>query len=318
MSFKSVWSKLQKPGGRVESSLVDTSYSRCSTNSEFGLLKEVLIYIPDKRIESIANPQVVRHLAQLNWRKLGDEIQSLIEVYRSININVCQLETEDFFPQILRCRDLFLNTPSGCLIARMANEVRIGEELVLNQSLGAFHFPILYSVQSPAVYEATDSLWLGPKKILLNLGKNTNEDAKTQLHWILAQQGVSIDSLHSYGNFEHLLDVVQIVDKTTALVRREMVDPGLVKTLLHNNFKVIGVDESIETQERFGFGFVVVAPRQVIIANHCPGLKAILSENDINIIAEVPTTELGKAGCGLAQFTGILNREKIFLETEGS
>ena len=109
----------------------------------------------------------------------------------------------------------------------------------------------------------------------------------------------------------HLLGAVQIIDKKFALIRREKVDPSVVKALMRHEYTIAGVDESEETDVRQGFNFVTIAPRTVIMASECPKLKKFFAEQGVDVAAEVPVSEIAKAGGGLACLTGILNREAV-------
>jgi N-dimethylarginine dimethylaminohydrolase len=314
MRSKSLLSSAHGPGGRLRFPSVEMSFSPCATNSEFGRLKEVVLHMPDERIEGISDPSTVQHLERMDKTLLCKEMEDLIHIFKKCGIEVHQILSEDFYPKMMFCRDLFFNTARGVIVSRMASDVRAGEEIVLNKSVGGFRHPILYGIQSPAVLEGADILWVSDKHVLVGIGPHTNEDAVEQLQWIFKAQNIQLLIGYVFSGVQHLADAMQILDKDLAFIRREKVDPLLVKILMHQNYRIVGVDESEEVTQRQGFSFLTIAPRKVVMASGCPELKTALIEQGVDVVAEVEISEICKAGGGIARLTGILSRERVIYD----
>ncbi len=206
-------------------------------------------------------------------------------------------------------RDLFVNTMCGAVVARMASAVRAGEEKYAAFALAGLDIPIAATVAGKGLFEGADALWLDEKTMLCGTGNRTNREGFLQLKRALALQGAEVLSVPMPGGVQHLLGLLQIVDRRLALLRTGKAPAALKAVLKRRGFKIIPVPETDEVRLRQGMNTVTVAPRRLLMPSGCPGLKALYLKAGLRIAAEVKISQLINGAGGLACATGILARD---------
>lgn len=281
------------------------------SNSEFLKLKEVLLYLPPKSPLPIRDPEKVQHLRAVNWVKLRKELFQLEQVFRRHGVTVRRLDG-DWFPRakpnLLFIRDHFFISPWGAILGRMASPVRAGEEKWAQRALADVGIPILGMIQEGGLFEGADALWLSPREILIGLGNRTNTEAFRQIRKTMAIYGVKVIAVELPKKVQHLLGLLQIVDKKLALVRTEICDKRLLRILEQRGVKIIAVPESEEVIDRQGMNVVTLAPRHLLMPQGCARLKALYQQNGLKVVNEVSFSQGLNAAGGLACATGILSR----------
>lgn len=205
-------------------------------------------------------------------------------------------------------RDQLTLTPEGAICARMASEVRAGEELIIQDSLARTRVPSLFRVHRDAVHEGADLLWLGPSRALLGLGARTDAAAALQIRRVLAMQGVSLDVVGVPRCVQHLLGVLQIVGPSTAVVRGQLLAARAFALLRNLGFTVVDLAETDEVAHGQAMNFTVLRPGEVVMAAGCPNTERTLRHAGIAVVRAIDIPNLIKAGGGLACATGILER----------
>jgi N-dimethylarginine dimethylaminohydrolase len=157
-------------------------------------------------------------------------------------------------------------------------------------------------------FEGADALWLNGKTVLCGLGHRTNKEGFAQLSQLLAFQGVAAVGVPLPDGVQHLLGLLQLVDKDLALLRAEIAPASLKAILRKNKISVIPVPEGGETSRRQGMNIVTVAPRRLIMPAGCPGLRKLYEAAGLTVAAEVAIPQLINGAGGLACATGILAR----------
>jgi N-dimethylarginine dimethylaminohydrolase len=284
-------------------------------NSEYKRLTAVLLYCPGQEMADIKNPNSVQHLARIDPLKIRREYRALAAVFKKCGVAVHTIQSG--FPRgekkpdkynLMYVRDLFLNTMEGAVIARMASAVRAGEEKFAAFALAGLDIPIVSTIAGKGLFEGADALWLDERTVLCGTGNRTNHEGFLQLRRMLASQGVTALRTDLPGGVQHLLGLLQIVDRKFALLRADIATDRLKSVLKRKRFTIIPVPETDEVRLRQGMNIVTVAPRRIIMPSGCPGLKALYLKAGLRVAAEVGIGQLVNGAGGLACATGILAR----------
>ncbi len=110
---------------------------------------------------------------------------------------------------------------------------------------------------------------------------------------------------------QHLLGILQIVDRDLAFVRSEKAPASLLRLLKSQGITVVPVAESIEVRMKMGFNFVTVKPRSIVMSAGCPDLKKIFKDSGIKIVAEADVSQMCNAAGGIGCVTGVLGRKVL-------
>lgn len=287
---------------------------RC--DSEHRRLKAVLLYRPGPELASIRNPNSAQHLEVIDVPRLRHEISGLASAYRRLGIAVEWIPSRPFpgktAPErwnLTYVRDLFFATREGAVVSRMASLARAGEEKFASRALALLGVPLNRSVSGLGAFEGADALWLDSKTVLCGVGRRTNAEGLRQLREALIPQGVEVLAANLPRGTQHLLGLLQIVDRRLALLRSSVAPGSLARMLARRGFRLIRVPESEETSVKGGMNVVAVAPRRLVMPRGCPALKRLYVASGLEVAAEVSAGELLKGGGGLACATGILWRE---------
>ncbi len=282
-------------------------------NSEYRRLREVLLCVPGRELLGVRDPNAVQHLARIDLKALRREYAALKAAFRREGVMVRLLggrrQRLGRGPayNLMYVRDLFFNTMEGAVVARMASLVRAGEELLAVPALAELGVPVNKTVSGEGLFEGADALWLDPGTVLCGVGNRTNEEGFRQLRLVLAAQGVETIKVPMPGGVQHLLGLLQIVDKDLALLRVEKAPAALRRLLRSRGVDTVPVREGDEVR-RQGMNVVTVAPRRVIMPSGCPGLKKLYLSAGLAVAAEVEIGQLINGGGGIACATGIISR----------
>ena len=286
------------------------------SDSEYRRLKAVLLYRPGPELASIRDPNSAQHLQALDVPRLRREISELAAAYRRLGIAAEWIPSRRFPGKpgaerwnLSYVRDLFFATREGAVVSRMASLVRAGEEKFASRALALLGIPVNRSVSGRGTFEGADALWLDSKTVLCGVGRRTNAEGLRQLREALSPQGVEVLAASLPRGTQHLLGLLQIVDRRLALLRSAFAPDSLVRMLVRLGFRLVRVPESEETADKGGMNVVAVAPRRLVMPRDCPALKRLYVASGLEVAAEVSAVELLKGGGGLACATGILWRE---------
>jgi N-dimethylarginine dimethylaminohydrolase len=209
---------------------------------------------------------------------------------------------------LMYVRDLFFNTREGAVVSRMASAVRAGEEKHASLALSQLGVPITRTISGAGLLEGADALWLDPRTVLCGVGNRTNAEGFRQLREALEAQGVKTIAVELPRGVQHLLGILQIVDRDLALLRGEIAPRRLAALLKMRGFSLVPVPETDETTLRQGMNVVTVAPRKILTPAGCPGLRRLYEDAGIAVAAEVDVRQILRGAGGLACATGILSR----------
>lgn len=284
-------------------------------NSEYRPLKSVLLSLPGAEIGNIDEPGSVLYSKRIVYEILKKEHNDLVNVYKKLNIKVNFINTKRIAGTDLRykfnvmfARDTFFMTPRGAILLRMSSEVRRDEVRYAQRALININIPILKSIQGNATFEGADALWVNEQLVFVGVGRRTNKEGFSEVRRELSRQGIQCVRVPAPAGVLHLLGALQFVDSRFALVREELVAGEIIDLLKMNRIMIIALPEDKEVRSNYAMNFVTVAPKRIIMPAGCPHTKKIYEKSGIKIIAEVPATQLGNGGGGIACATGVLSR----------
>jgi N-dimethylarginine dimethylaminohydrolase len=284
-------------------------------DSEYAELTSVLLYKPEPAIAAHPDPSAVQHLAPINHEELTRQLDRLIETFTFLGIHVTLVdppeETSDTSNyNMMFCRDTFFMTPKGAVLANMANETRRGEVSHAARTFAKAGIPVLHTVDGDGRFEGADALWVNKGLVAVGVGNRTNMPAFMQLQTVLRKQGIDSVPLPSTQRAtQHLLGSLQFVDRDMALVREGIISPQTLTLLEKHDFRIVRIPESIEVRNRQAMNIVTVAPGKVIMTAGCPETREKYLDAGIEVIAELPISQLINGAGGLACTTGTLARK---------
>lgn len=297
---------------------IGTLWSPARVNSEWSRLEAVALYRPDAELRAIKDPRRIQFLRPVLLPKLRREYKALVEIYRKLGVRVLELNPR-LLPQSLRAappnlmfvRDLFVSTPEGCVIGRMASRIRAGEEKFAAAKLASEGIPLRATIGGQGLFEGADALWLDPRTVLVGVGNRTNTAGFTQLKAILDQQGVKALPVKMPSGVQHLLGILQIPAPRLAVMRVEKAPATLKQLLRRRGFAILPVPECEEVQLKQGMNFVTIEKGKILMASGCPDLRGWFESAGLKVIAEAEISQLCNAAGGLACATGIVSRRIV-------
>jgi len=305
---------------RTGSLAEDVAAGRCwsarANDSEYGTLREVVLHRPEPGLAPPADPDSVLHLAPADPAALRDELAALADCYEQLAVRVHWLDVrspdgagqDGPWHNLMFARDLFFMTPQGGVVARMGGAARAGEERHAARTLASLDVPVLRTVSGHGTFEGADALWARPDTVLVGLGRRTNREGARQLAECLAPSGVRVVPVRLPGRVQHLLGILQLVDRDLAVLRGELADAALRTTLTELGYTLVELDEDQEVARGQAMNFVTVAPRAVVMADDAPRTRRRLELAGLTVAGQAPVGALRRAAGGLACATGILSR----------
>jgi N-dimethylarginine dimethylaminohydrolase len=99
------------------------------------------------------------------------------------------------------------------------------------------------------------------------------------------------------------------VDEERALVRQEIIHPGVVRLLEDRGYEIMRVPENDEVRHRQAMNIVTVAPSAIIMPSSCPATRRVYEDAGLTVKATLAVDEMVKGGGGLACATAVIARE---------
>lgn len=250
---------------------------------------------------------------------LHDQVSALADCYRQLGIQVRWLDVrspdgaagDGPWHNLVFARDLFLMTHQGAVVARMGGAVRAGEERHAARTLASLDVPVLRTVSDDGTFEGADALWARPDTLLVGLGRRTNAVGARQLAECLAPSGVRVIPVRLPRNVQHLLGILQFVDRDLVVLRGTLVDGPLRRVLADLGYSMVELDEDAEVARGQAMNFVTVAARAVVLAEDAHRSRQRLERAGLTVAALARVDVLRKAAGGLACATGILSRSPL-------
>jgi N-dimethylarginine dimethylaminohydrolase len=294
-------------------------WNNCSVSSEWQTLKEVILYIPNPGTPPVEDVNSVQHLDEINFWQLASQLKNLAKCYEQFGIKVhfarhvrlSNEPTTEYYYNLMFCRDLFFMTPEGAIVSRMGSQVRAGEEKHAARTLAELGVPLIRTISGGGTFEGADALWISHDLVAIGVGKRTNESGFRQVQQSLEVQGVKCMKVSLPPQIQHLLGVLQIVDRDLAVVRGQLLAPEVKIYLQQVGFQLIELEETKSVRQNQAMNFVTVSPRRIVMVAGNPETKLLYENHKIDVAAEVDVSELLKGAGGIGCATGILSRKPV-------
>jgi len=287
-------------------------------NSEYSILKSVLLYKPGPEIEFSGNPEEISHIGKIDFNIMEKEYNKIIDLYTKLNVNVNFINSkkigqcdDKYLYNLMYTRDLFFMTPEGPILSKMKSPVRSEEVKYAKKFFEYNKIPIKKEIAGNGTFEGADALWLNNRLVIVGIGNRTNHNGFLQLKEELEDINIKCYAVKVPPGIQHLLGVVQFIDKDTAMLRTDLLDDDSLYFLRQYKIKIIDIHENPEVRQRQAMNIVTISPRRIIMPTNCPQTKAIYEKNNITIAGEVNISQLINGAGGLACATGILARTLV-------
>jgi N-dimethylarginine dimethylaminohydrolase len=268
----------------------------------------VVLHWPGAELNFTGSPNHQLMLAQPDLDRIRRQTEGLAAIYEraGVTVHLANLR-EPPPPNFLFQRDLFWATPQGVVLARPAARQRAGEERCMARVLAGLAVPVLFHPFGAATFEGADALWLDPATVLLGGGVRTNRAAVAQLRGLLAGMGVEVLEVPLPAGVQHLLGVVNFVDRDLAVVNGGRMTTQLTGLLTGRGIRQIVLEPDAELTAGLGMNFVTLAPRRLLMPAGCPGIRARFRSEGLEVL-EAEIGEYRKAAGGIGCVTGVLRR----------
>ena len=277
--------------------------------SETATLKAVLLAVPGEELAVDGTPDDSLMLQRVDVTAIQRQCHAVADHYTSLGVEVHLFRPHTSPPpNFVFQRDLFFMTPQGAILGRPAAQQRAGEERFAAEALASLGVPILRSMSGRATFEGADALWLDEHTVLLGVGLRTNDEARGLLEDALAGMGVQTVAVSVPRGVQHLLGVVNFLDRDLAAVHGGAATDDLLDVLRGHGVDVLLLPPNEELDRGRGMNFVTTAPRRVVMPTGCPGIQQQLVARGVDIRA-VDVTEYIHAAGALGCLTGVLWRE---------
>lgn len=284
-------------------------WSICGVTSEVAPLREVLLAWPGDELKFDDPPDRWLMLEKIDVKAIRKEAQAIEKYYTSNGVKVHRYEPPTAPPpNLIFMRDLFFMTKEGAILARMGAQQRAGEERFAAHALATIGVPILGVPRADATFEGADALWLDARTVLVGLGRRTNSSALRQLRPLLREIGADVQAIPMPRGVQHLLGMVNFVDRDLAVVYKDKAPPALQRVLTTRGVRVVELEKSDELVRGRAINFVTMAPRHIVMPAGCPNTKARLEAEGIRC-DELRVDQYLRAAGGLGCLTGIIRRE---------
>lgn len=280
----------------------------CGVKSEVTRLREVLLAWPERGWFPDGDPDSFLFLDWPDIDLLQAQAAALGSYFESKGVTVQWARQTGALPNYLFQRDLFFMTPDGAILARPGSEQRQCEARQAAETLSALGVPILATPSGAAVFEGADALWLDERRVLVGIGRRTNEEGASWLSGILRSMGAEAIRIDVPEGVQHLLGVVCFIDHELAAVRRGKGSADLMKVLREAGIEVIDCDVEAGSGEPFANNFVTVRPGEIVMPAECPETRRRFEAAGVKV-DDLDVSQYQRGAGAIGCLTGILHRE---------
>lgn len=281
--------EINKNSFSLKSRLEDGTTPRLTywgSNSEYGLLKEVLLGPIDHfrwlETSSVSKKSLRRNL-RFNRKTAKNQFNEMLSAYQSAEVKVNFLETDPNLPYQVFARDSSIMTPFGAIITNMAQSWRRGENFRAIQTYQKLGIPI-YDYITAGSFEGGDFNVIEPGCLLIGWEGNegrTQKAAAEQVKGWLEAEGWEVFLADIDPFYVHIdLMVVMLAEKLAA-VCLESTDDKVINWLKSKKIRIIPVPfkETIE----LGCNVVALGNDRVLLPKKSYTLKKVLKAEGFTI-----------------------------------
>lgn len=277
---------------------------------EWGTLRRVLVHRPGVELqEAVSNPEAVLWSWPPDTARLLDEFDHYVSVLKSNGVVVEELAPRQARPNHLFVRDLFVMTPMGAIISRMASAARAGEETDALRTLVDLNAPILGVITGSGVFEGPDLVFINPSLCLVATGVRTNFEGARQVRALLATVGIESILVQTTYGCGHLDGVLSILNAETAMVIPTRLSHVATDALKARGYHLLELTNAMEVAN-MAINMVPLGPNRLLMPSDCPCTAGNLRELGFEVI-EMPVSAIRAGGGSLHCITGVIARDDL-------
>ena len=185
--------------------------------------------------------------------------------------------------------DASLMTPLGAILMSPGKLLRRGEQNIHRKFYESLSIPIIGAVETDALAEAGDTLWLDDKTLVIGRGFRTNKKGIEQIKRLLSPQDIEIYifDLPVYSGQSaclHLMSLISLVDTYSALICLPLLPVGLLELLKEKNFLLIEAPFcEFEKSKTLSTNVLAISPGECIMLDSAPETQKALENVGINV-----------------------------------
>lgn len=314
---------MSKPPHPEETSFLDEVEKiwgrRWWVDSEFGRLKDVLLYRPGDELKLVDDPIHWLWDGTPDVERAMEEHDNFANILKEEGVRLHYIDERVDRPKMYFMRDQAVVSRGGAIVGRMALDIRRGEEPPVHKKLASMGIPIYRVVTGYGYFEGGNLLYLDKDTVLIGEGLRTNEDGIEQVSEVLMTlryQEIIIVPLSGYyesfpSGYVHLDVGLNFPDHHLAVVYPESVPYYIIRELIKRNIAIIEVprDEALN----MATNFLAIRPGRILTAAGNDVTRKRMESHGIDVI-EVEVRELLKGGGGIRCMTLPLDREVVWDE----
>ena len=221
---------------------------------------------------------------------VADEHARFADYLAHCGVEICWMTDDDLgIADAIFTYDASLVTPAGAVLMNPGKPLRRGEERLHEVFYQSNQIPVIGRIEGVAHAEAGDTLWLNDEILAVGQGGRTNGEGVQQLKAILEPHGIAVlpFDMPDYGDEEaclHLMSLVSLVDKKTALICWELMPPALYDLMVKMGFSFIEApfDEFAETGT-LSLNVLAIAPSRCVMVNCAPKTVAAITAARVDL-----------------------------------
>ena len=278
-------------------------------NSEYGLLKEVLLASP--RNLSIVPCNRVSEDALADGRtsctiSASKQHRALLETLIGAGVRVRTVQPVAGLPDLAFTRDSSLMTPCGLIGLRPGAEHRRGEVDVVLETARAGGVPILGRVDRGTV-EGGDVCLLRPGHLVIGVSeKRTTTEGAQALGRFFEERGWTVTLTPIDPDLLHLDTHFCVIDRDVALACVEKLDPAFVAMIRALGIEIVPVREG--EVATLGCNVLSLGRRRIISTGSAPRVDEAVRSLGFEVLT-VPLGEFTQCGGGVHCLTMPLRRQ---------
>jgi len=278
-------------------------------NSEYGKLQSVFLHIPRRGELEMMTADEAMYEFQPNYDVVLEEVSALWDLLNKLGIEVhTDMHTPDYLyhANAIYMRDVAAVLDDSIILGNLRYDVRKGEELNLIKYLRKEQYAgKLIEFSEDITFEGADMLRTKPDEVILSVGNRTSPKVAETLQQLYPHINFKTVEALPEGIPQHILGAHMILDADTLLIRSELSQ----ETLGYKN--VITLSEFDEVSKNYATNILVIGPREIIMADDCPQVKAMLECHQGMKIHTCKMSEIRKMAGGFACMTLPLKRELV-------
>ena len=210
-----------------------------------------------------------------------------LQALEDAGVYVTVLDADDRFPDSVFVEDAALCLPEGAVVMRPGAPSRLGEAVLMAETLKDFYANIA-EIVAPGFIEGGDIL-VSDREVLVGLSERTNEEGFNQLAKIVAQWGYKARMLQTPEGVLHFKTDCGLLDGETILATSRLAASGCFE-----GYRVLEIPEGEEAAAN-----AIRVNDHMLLADGFPGTAKLLRDAGYTVIT-LPNSEAAKLDGGLS------------------